>query len=1152
MPKNKSCLKTGSHRFRWKLFIGTAIACIFLQNGYAAEYQQHTNKSDQLVVQLSVMQDQGDEEMRITMKIKQLDLASALEVLAEQLRVGLSYNTDIMPGKKVTLDISNAPVFDVLNQLLHGTNLEAVLPPTKDVIVIREKEIPEKLDLFQRTIEGFVVDAQTNEALPGVNVVVQNSDALTGSIIGTQTGLSGEYSLRIPASIESPVLIFTYIGYQAQEVEVNTQTEINVELHSDIQMLEGLVVVGYGVQSQERITGSIASVRSDVLEGQPITDLSTALQGQASGVEIVRSGGDPGAAGTIRIRGTGTVNNADPLIVIDGMPSDVTSLNNINSDDVESIDVLKDASAAAIYGNRAANGVILVTTKGGSFNQGLAVRFNTSVGFSTPMNTVDVLDASTLAELKRERYINDGIPINPIWEDTQYQTQQTNWQKELLGTGTIQDYNLSLQGGSQNSSFYISGNYADEKGMMKSSYFDRYGLKINSTHRIGNRINLRQNLTMSRTSSNTLETQSAQTGVLWSAIRFHPGLPVQYNDGRYSSSQISGEFGDINNPIFTVEEDSDSNLERRRILGNVQAELELLPSLSLRGNVGLDYQLNDSYGFNVIISDQIRARSRNSLQRQFNESTSVLSEVFLDFSKSFGNDHDFDGLAGIVLEKANGETVIASRQDFANESPSQRVLNSGDSVYLAGGTKWEDTLLSYLGRVNYAYADKYLLTASMRYDGSSRFSPDNRWGVFPAASVGWRISEEDFFRDIMSATHINNLRFTAGWGRSGNQNIARHQFLGLYAQNSQYSFLGSQVRGINQTRIPNPNISWETVEMLNFGLHAGLFDDRITTSIEYFIRDSKDVLLAPPTLGTLGTATIPDTNVGEIENKGVEIQLGYNNQIGEVDFSISGNASFIRNKVTNLNDDFLGSRTYGRPNEELARTFQGHPIATFYGWKTDGLYQNQQEINSDPNIANDSRRSNIRPGDVRFVDLNGDGLIDGEDRTILGNPHPDVVYGLNISSGYKNFMLNLHFVGSAGVEIFNADRMQGLDPTYPFNMYAEVENRWNGEGTSNSIPRMTTLRNNLNHRSSDLFIESGNYFRLKTMTLGYNLPSTLTNQLGLGNVRVDITGINVFTLTPYSGIDPELGYTDGNLQRNVDYAQYPQPRTWTFGLTVDF
>jgi len=1152
MPNNNTCLKSGNLRLGWKLFISAVIASVFLQSGYASGYQQHTNKSDQLVVQFSVLQDQGDEEMRITMKVKQIDLASALEILAEQLRVGLSYNTDIMPREKVTLDMSNAPVFEVLNKLLQGTNLEAVLPPTRDVIVIREKEIPEKLELYQRTVQGIVVDAQTNEALPGVNVVLQNSESETGSVIGTQTGLNGEYSLRIPDSVESPVLIFTYIGYQMQEVAVNNQTEINVSLQSDIQMLEGLVVVGYGVQSQERITGSIASVRSDALEGQPITDLSTALQGQASGVEIVRSGGDPGAAGTIRIRGTGTVNNADPLIVIDGMPSDVSSLNNINSDDVESIDVLKDASAAAIYGNRAANGVILVTTKGGSFNQGLAVRFNTSVGFSNPINTVDVLDAPTLAQLKRERYTNDGLPVNPIWENTQYQTQQTNWQKELLGTGTIQDYNLSLQGGSQNSSFYISGNFADEKGMMKSSYFDRYGLKINSNHRIGDRINLRQNLTLSRTSGNTLDTQSAQTGVLWSAIRFHPGLPVQYDDGSYSSSQISGEFGDINNPIFTVEEDSDSNNERRRVLGNVQAELELLQGLSLRGNVGLDYQLNDFYGFNVIISDQIRARSRNSLQRQFTESTSVLTELFLDFNKTFGNDHDFDGLAGVVLEKANGESVVASRQDYANESSEMRVLDAGDSVYLAGGSKWEDALLSYLGRVNYAYADKYLLTASLRYDGSSRFSPDNRWGVFPAASVGWRISEEEFFRGVMEGTGINNLRLTAGWGRSGNQNIARHQFLGLYGQNSQYSFLNSQVRGINQTRIPNPDISWETVEMLNFGLHAGLLGDLITTSLEYFIRDSKDVLLAPPTLGTLGTATIPDTNVGEIENKGFEIQVGYNNQFGEVDFSIRGNASFIQNKVTNLNDDFLGSRTYGRPNEELARTFQGHPIATFYGWKTDGLYQNQQEIDSDPNIANDSRRSNIRPGDVRFLDLNGDGLIDGDDRTILGNPHPDVVYGLNISSGYKNFTLNLHFVGSAGVEIFNADRMQGLDPTYPFNMYAEVENRWHGEGTSNSIPRMTTLRNNLNHRSSDLFIENGNYFRLKTMTLGYTLPVTLTNSLGLGNVRLDITGINVFTLTPYSGIDPELGYTDGNLQRNVDYAQYPQPRTWAFGLTVDF
>ncbi len=1088
-----------------------------------------------------------DIKEEINLNINNAPLMTALRTVAEKTGMKLTLRGDILPDVNVTVIEEGIWISDALDKILSDTGLDFRISREGYLLII-QKDGEEIEAILMETVIGVIRDAVDGTPVPGATIVVQGSRELTGSLIGTNSNTSGEFEINVPEGLNA--LVITSVGYITKTVEIGSATQINVTLERALEMLDDIVVVGYGMQRQERITGSIASIRSEQLDNQPITNLSTVLQGQASGVEIVRGGGAPGTGGAIRIRGTGTVNDANPLIVIDGMPSDLQSLNNINSDDVESIDILKDASSAAVYGNRAANGVILVTTKRGRFNQDLQVRFNSSIGYSRPINTIDVLDAPTLAMLKRERFTNDGLPVNPIWEDQTYQTQRTNWQDELLGTGSIQDYNLSIQGGSSNSSFYISGNFADEQGMMKSSYFDRYGLKINSFHRVGSRINLRQNLSLTRTNGNTLNTLSAQTGVLWSAIRFHPGLPVQNEDGSYGSSQISGEFGDINNPIFTIEQDSDSNTERRRVLGNVEGEIDLFEGLSLRGSVGLDYAIDDFYQFFPVIDRQIRARPQNELNRSYTEGTSVSSELFLHFRRTIAQNHDIDGLAGIVQETFKGENFSALRRDFKDESPTQRVLNSGNIIAGASGTTIEDALLSYLGRVNYALANKYLLSASIRYDGSSRFSSNNRWGVFPAVSAGWRISEESFFDNLRPV--INNMRLTAGWGRSGNQSIARHQFLGLYAQNARYSFQGAQVNGISQTRIPNRNISWESVEMINFGVHTRMYNDRINASVEYFIRDSKDVLLAPPILAVLGTASVPDVNVGEIRNQGLEIELGYSGQVGEINFSVSGNASFIRNEVTNLNNDFLGSVTYGRPNQEIARTFQGHPIATFYGWSTNGLYQNQQEIDSDPNISNDPRRANIRPGDVRFVDLNGDGVINADDRKILGSPHPDMTYGLSVSSGYKNLNLNLHFVGAAGVDIFNADRMQGIDPTYPFNMYAETENRWNGQGSSNTIPRMTTLRNNLNHRASDLFIESGSYFRLKSFTLGYTLPNSITEIAGLRGVRFYVTGINVFTITPYSGIDPELGYTDGNLQRNVDYAQYPQPRTWTFGTVIDF
>lgn len=1144
-PKCRCIIKT------FTLLTALLIAVAADNHAHASvQFQPTLTNQEQYFANIIAMQNmfyKTDIKEEISLNIQNQPLINALHAVAAQTGMKLTLRGDIIPDVNVTIIEEGIWVSNALDKILSNTGLDFRFSQEGYLLIVKKEEAEETV-IIQETISGVVRDATDGTPIPGATIVIQGSEELTGSLIGTNTNPNGEFEISVPEGLTT--ILITSVGYINKTVDIGSSTVIIIELDRAVEMLDDIVVVGYGMQRQERITGSIASVRSDQLDNQPITNLSTALQGQASGVEIVRGGGAPGSGGAIRIRGTGTVNNANPLIVIDGMPSDLQSLNNINSDDVESIDILKDASSAAVYGNRAANGVILVTTKRGRFDQDLQVRFNTSIGFSNPINTIDVLDAPTLAMLKRERYVNDGLPINPIWEDQTYQTQRTNWQDELLGRGSIQDYNLSIQGGTRNSSFYISGNYADEQGMMKSSFFDRYGLKINSNHRVGSRINLRQNLSLTRTNGNSLNTLSAQTGVLWSAIRFHPGLPVQFEDGSYGSSQISGEFGDINNPIFTVEQDSDSNTERRRVLGNVEAEIDLIEGFSIRGSVGVDYAIDDSYSFEPIINQQIRARSQNQLNRSFSEGTSVSSELFLHFRRTIAQNHDIDGLAGIVQETYTGEDFSAARRDFADESATQRVLNSGSSVFGASGTTVEDALLSYLGRVNYAFANKYLLTASIRYDGSSRFSADNRWGIFPAVSAGWRISEESFFDNFRDV--ISNMRLTAGWGRSGNQSIARHQFLGLYAQNAQYSFQGAQIRGISQTRIPNRNISWETVEMLNFGVHTRWYNDRVNASIEYFIRDSKDVLLAPPILAVLGTASVPDVNVGEIRNQGLEIELGYSGQVGEVSFSVSGNASFIRNEVTNLNDDFLSSATYGRPNQELARTFQGHPIATFYGWRTNGIYQNQQEIDSDPNIANDSRRANIRPGDVRFVDLNGDGMITADDREILGSPHPDMTYGLSLSSGYKNFNLNLHFVGAAGVEIFNADRMQGLDPTYPFNMYAETIDRWNGEGTSNSIPRMTTLRNNLNHRASDLFIENGSYFRLKSFTLGYALPNSVTDVVGLRGVRFYVTGINVFTITPYSGIDPELGYTDGNLQRNVDYAQYPQPRTWTFGTVIDF
>jgi len=991
------------------------------------------------------------------------------------------------------------------------------------------------------TVQGTVSAESDGGVLPGVNVIIK------GTNTGTVTDPDGNYILEVPEN--NNVLVFSYIGFSAQEVEINGRTRVDVALVDDATQLSEVVVVGYGTQEKRDVTGAVSSIKGNQIENLPVSGASQALQGRAAGVNVVRNGGAPGDGGSIRIRGTGTVNNADPLVVIDGVPAG--SINDVNPNDIESIEVLKDASASAIYGTRAANGVVIITTKRGDFQQDLQFSVNAYTGVSNAINTIDVLDAPTLAELKRERYINDGIDINPIWEDPQYQVQRTNWQEELLGTGQVQNIDLSLRGGGENSSFLISAGYYNDEGMIKNSFFRRYSLRVNSNHKIGSRLRIGESLQITSQNGNSLNTNSAQTGVLWSAIRFHPGLPVRTDDGGYGSSQVSGEFGDINNPIFTVDTE-DQKTTRQRLLGSLTGELDIVEGLTLKANFGLDAVIQDGYNFEIIIDEQIRQRDRNALTRSYEENYSLLMEYFLSYNRTFGQNHSLNLVGGYTSQTFNIDDFSARALDFPDESPDQRYLSAGDTPDATNGGRSYDALQSWFGRANYAYDDRYLFTATFRADGSSRFAEGNRWGYFPAFSAGWRISEEGFFS---SSSFISNLKLTAGWGQLGNQNVERLQYLALISSGRRYSFGGQEVVGAAQSRIPNPNISWETAEMLNFGLEVGLLDNQLLANFNYFIKDTRDMLLAPPTIGSIGTASVPDRNVGELRNQGLEIDLSYRKTFGDFSYSISGNASFIQNEVTKLFDgNFLASRRYGRPNQEIVRTFEGEPIATFYGWRTNGLYQTEADIEADPGIANDPRQADglIQPGDVRFVDLNGDGLINEEDREVLGSPHPAVVYGFNADFGYKGFDLSLFFLGNAGVDIYNADRMQGIDPTYPFNMYAETVNRWNGPNTSNTIPRMTTNRNNLNHRTSDLFIESGDFFRLKNVTLGYTLPQSLTERAGVSRARLYVTGQNVFTITQYSGMDPELGYVDGNLQLNVDYAQYPQARTWTLGATITF
>jgi TonB-linked SusC/RagA family outer membrane protein len=985
--------------------------------------------------------------------------------------------------------------------------------------------------ITQKTINGTVSD-KNGAPLPGANILEK------GTTNGTQTDFYGNFSINV--ADENASLVIFYLGFVSAEIAIKGQSIFEIILEEDAAGLDEVVVVGYGTTAKKDVTGAISSVKGEDFKNQPVLGLGEALQGRIAGLQVVRNGGAPGSSPQLRIRGTGTVNNSDPLYIVDGVPT--SSIDGINPNNIESVEVLKDASASAIYGTRAANGVVIVTTRKGRSGK-TEVNIETYSGFSNLIKKLDVLDASTLAEIKRERYTNDGIPVDPIWNDSQYQTQRTNWQDELFETGITRNIDLSISGGSEKSTFLVALGYYDEKGIINKAYADRLNLRINSNHKITNWLKVGHNMGLSSRTISGFNTTSAQSGLIFSAIRFHPGLPVQYPNGDWGTSQISGQFGDINNPLYEVDI-ADNDNRYTRLLTNFTTEVSFTKDLKLKANFAIDGSINDSRSFNPQILDQIRQRTQNSANRSYNEDFSFLMEYFLDYNKSF-EDHKVGFVGGYTQQTFDFQGYRAEATNLPDEDPSQRFLSNGIPA-ITTEYKNHDGLRSVFGRANYAYKNKYLLTATVRSDESSKFAEGNRSGVFPAFSIGWRVSDEDFF----NVSFINALKLTGGWGELGNQNIDRNQFLALIARNSRYSFgiNGSNaVVGANQVSFANQNISWETVRMTNIGVDASFLDYRLTSTLNYFIKDTDDMLLSPPAIGSQGTNPSPFLNVGEVRNKGLEIELNWRDQKAEFSYSIGANAAFISNEVVRLVEgSFLASRLYGRPAQELSRTYVGNPIATFYGWQADGLFQTQAEVDSH------AKQPGAVPGDVRFVDINKDNVIDDQDRGIIGSPHPKMTYGINSNFSYKGFDLTMFFVGVAGVDIFNADRMQGLDASYPFNLYSEITDRWTGQDTSNMIPRVSTLRTNLNHRTSDMFIESGDFLRLKNLTIGYTLPSAVVESISLSRLRLYVSAQNVFTITGYSGLDPELGLTQGNLQQNVDFAQFPQPRTLLFGVNINF
>lgn len=1065
------------------------------------------------------------------------------------------YNDDYLKSLgRVNLDVTNTPLNSILDQVLAGRFTYAITDQHK--VIISPVGGAPGVDTSEVTVRGHVSD-DNGKPLTGVTVRVKS----TGKAVVTDD--NGNFSIR---TSENAQLVITSVGYKEQTISIAGRHTIEIKMQTNATGLADVVVVGYGTQKKSDVTGSISSVKGGDIANLPVSNAADAIDGRAAGVDIVHQDGSPGSIPSIRVLGTGTINNADPLVVIDGVPSG--GLNDVNPNDIASIEILKDASASAIYGSRAANGVVLITTKHGNYNQPAQGNLNLYAGTKSPMKFLPMLDAPQLVSLKKEAYTNDGLSVPSVWNNPYYDTTRTNWQKALMGTGNVQNADMAVRGGGEFFTFSASGNYYNENGMIPNSYFKRYSGRINSEFKFG-RLRLGENWVYSYTDGAAPNTNSSQTGLVWSAIRFNPAIPVVNPDGSWGTSQADNQLGDINNPVATANEIEKYN-KTNRVLANSFAEFEILNGLKIRANYAIDHSETEYYEFDNAMPDQTRGPSIASLNQNFSKGNTLLEEYYLTYNHTFHEQHALTLLAGYSAQTYSGNYFSAARTGFSDTSGNQRVLNLGNSSSAANtGYNYNPWgLQSYFVRGNYAFMSKYLLTATFRADGSSKFAPGKRWGYFPAFSAGWVISDEKFFEGLKNT--VSHLKLTGGWGQLGNQNVGDFQYLSLISTGGGgYSYnLGTTTTNYNGsyiTSLANPNITWERAVTTNVALEFATLQNHLSGTVTWFNKNTSDMLIPFQIVETFGAQTnlpddpgnitLPDYNIGTLNNKGVEIELNYTNRVGrKFGYSVGANASFLKNTVTKLYgaDTYLASTPYGRENADISRTYEGQPIASFYGFKANGLYQTAEDVTNDPGIANDPNKANIQPGDVRFVDQNHDGVIDDKDRVRLGDPNPKFVFGLHGSANYAHFDLAFNFSGATGFKLFDADRLSGLDATQVYNWYADQENRWHGAGTSNSVPRLSIANLNDNYRSSDLWVYKGNYVTLRSLSIGYTIPKITLDNWKLPSARFYVSAYNLFTITKYPGYTPELGYTDGNLQRGVDLAQYPATRTFMVGATVNF
>ncbi|MGV3557919.1 SusC/RagA family TonB-linked outer membrane protein [Larkinella arboricola] len=1024
----------------------------------------------------------------------------------------------------------------------------------------------------ERRITGRVTAEENSEGLPGVSV------ALKGTTRGTTTDATGNYTVAVPN--EGGTLVFSFIGYVTQEVPIGSQATINVALKGSDQTLNEVVVVGYGTQQKRDVTGSIASISTKNIKDQPVPNIVEGLTGRLPGVLIQQSTGAPGNSPSIKIRGLGSISAGNgPLVVIDGQPlnsGDLANgggLNLLNPNDIDKIDILKDASATAIYGSRGANGVVVVTTKRGKSGQG-RLNFDYYTGIQQITKKMDMLNSQQFAEFSKEAFnnaylervtgakIDDPNSARPSGQRYRYPRGEVagvnfdnpgslptyDYQDMIFQNAPISSYQLSASGGSDKVQYMVSGNYLKQNGVVKRSGIDRYTVRTNIDAQITPYLKMGVSLSPSFSVENRVNTDGhwASNGVINSALSLPPFIPIYqpgtsiYNSQSYYAAPY--DWPGITNPMANIYE-VDNRLQTTRLLGNAYAEIKLPFDILYRGTLGGDVRQSrqNYYQTSALPLNQLLPPTPNSAYAENAQELNWVTNHTLTYQKEIAQLHRLEVLVGLESQKNDFERTRIDANNFPNDLV--RTVNAGTIIGTNSSRNLRDqwSLSSYFGRVAYSFRDRYLFNASFRRDGSSRFGSKNRWGTFPSASVGWRVSEESFLKNNR---FISELKLKASYGLSGNNAFtSNYPAIGLLGPDN-YVLGNALANGLAVNTIGNDNLTWEKSRQTDIGLEVGVLNNRIFLTADYYKRITTDLLLAVqvPTLTGFSTAV---KNIGKVENKGVELALNTRNLTGEFSWTTDLNFSFNRNKVLALGptgDPIRSGTGVGESNI----TVIGEPLGSFYGYRQLGVFRDQAELDSYPHFAD------TRPGDVKYEDVNGDGKVDANDRTLISNNQPDFIYGMTNTFTFKGFDLGIVVQGVQGSSILNLSRRFYENLEGNANSLTTALNRWRspeqpGDGTT---PRANTRTTGNNNAISSRWVESGSYFRIRNITIGYNLPKTLIQRVKLQTIRLYGGVQNVLTVSKYLGYNPEVSGYEGPLTGGVDYGSYPLARTYTIGVNI--